>query len=91
MRHYIFIFLIFCLSAKSQSNVDIEKRMINQTLNSWHKAAAEANFDLYFSLMTKDGVFIGTDRGIQKFFKTIFRQRKSLELFINTEKYIFFQ
>ena len=61
MRHYIFIFLIFCLAAKSQSNVDREKLMINQTLDSWHKAAAEANFDQYFSLMTKDGVFIGTD------------------------------
>ena len=61
MKHYIFIFLIFCLSVKSQSNVDREKLIINQTLDSWHKAAAEANFDQYFSLMTKDGVFIGTD------------------------------
>jgi len=37
------------------------KKAINSTLNKWHKAAAEANFDNYFSLMTKDGVFIGTD------------------------------
>lgn len=34
---------------------------INTTLDNWHKAAAEANFDNYFNLMTDDGVFIGTD------------------------------
>jgi hypothetical protein len=34
---------------------------INQTLEEWHKAAAEANFDTYTSLMTEDCVFIGTD------------------------------
>ncbi|APX99026.1 nuclear transport factor 2 family protein [Lacinutrix venerupis] len=34
---------------------------INTTLDNWHKAAAEANFDNYFNLMTEDGVFIGTD------------------------------
>ena len=44
----------------SVSSVDIEKK-INTTLDLWHKAAAEANFDNYFSLMTKEGVFIGTD------------------------------
>jgi len=30
-------------------------------LNAWHKAATDADFDAYFRLMTKDGVFIGTD------------------------------
>ena len=30
-------------------------------LDSWHKAAAEANFDAYFSLMAADAVYIGTD------------------------------
>lgn len=34
---------------------------INTTLDNWHKAATEANFDNYFNLMTDDGVFIGTD------------------------------
>lgn len=42
------------------STEEMEKN-INISLDLWHKAAAEANFDSYFNLMTKDGVFIGTD------------------------------
>jgi len=34
---------------------------VNTTLENWHKAAAEANFEGYASLMTTDAVFIGTD------------------------------
>ncbi|WP_282016818.1 nuclear transport factor 2 family protein [Salegentibacter mishustinae] len=52
----IFIFLLFSItiSAQYKSNID-------QVLTQWHKAASEANFEEYFSLMTEDGVFIGTD------------------------------
>lgn len=38
-----------------------QKNEINTTLEQWHKAAADANFDSYFGLMTKDAIFIGTD------------------------------
>lgn len=38
-----------------------EKVKINSVLDAWHKAAAEANFNAYFNLMTDDAVFIGTD------------------------------
>ena len=34
---------------------------INKTLNQWHQAAAQADFNSYFNLMTKEAVFIGTD------------------------------
>jgi len=37
------------------------KKEINITLEAWHKAAADADFDGYFSKMTDDSVFIGTD------------------------------
>ncbi|WGK66313.1 nuclear transport factor 2 family protein [Flavobacteriaceae bacterium YJPT1-3] len=37
------------------------KAAVNQVLYNWHKAAAEADFDTYFGLMTKDAVFLGTD------------------------------
>lgn len=37
------------------------KENINTQLEAWHKAAAEANFETYFNLMTDDGIFIGTD------------------------------
>lgn len=42
----------------SEENI---KEKINTSLENWHKAAASANFDEYFGLMTTDGVFIGTD------------------------------
>lgn len=50
------LFLLFSLNIAAQ-----EKSNIDKVLTQWHQAAAEANFDKYFSLMTKDGVFIGTD------------------------------
>ncbi|MGB5818466.1 MAG: nuclear transport factor 2 family protein [Saonia sp.] len=37
------------------------KEQIHTVLDSWHEAAANADFDVYFSKMTDDGVFIGTD------------------------------
>lgn len=38
-----------------------EKKIIDTMLVSWHKAAADADFDAYFGMMTNDAVFIGTD------------------------------
>ena len=40
---------------------ETDKTKINTLLDVWHKAAADADFDAYFSKMTGDGVFIGTD------------------------------
>ena len=37
------------------------KLQVGFTIDSWHKAAAEANYDNYFDLLTDDAVFIGTD------------------------------
>ncbi|GAA4275152.1 nuclear transport factor 2 family protein [Aquimarina gracilis] len=34
---------------------------INLVIQKWHKAAANANFEAYFGLMTEDAIFIGTD------------------------------
>jgi len=52
----VFIFLLFSIVISAQ-----EKSNIDKVLTQWHKAASEANFEDYFSLMTKEGVFIGTD------------------------------
>ena len=38
-----------------------EETKINQVLDSWHRAAAEADFQGYFSKMAKGSVFVGTD------------------------------
>ena len=51
--------LSICSYTIAQTNS--EKKAINTTLDNWHKAASEANFDDYFNLMSNDGVFIGTD------------------------------
>ncbi|APG60961.1 nuclear transport factor 2 family protein [Christiangramia salexigens] len=45
----------------SEQNILSIKKRIDKSLKSWHKAAGEANFEEYFSLMTDDAVFIGTD------------------------------
>lgn len=38
-----------------------QKDSIYNILEEWHAAAADANFEAYFNLMARDGVFIGTD------------------------------
>ncbi len=40
-----------------QDQIDV----INHTLDSFHAAAARADFDGYFGLFTENGVFLGTD------------------------------
>jgi ketosteroid isomerase-like protein len=37
------------------------KQDIDSTLDQWHLAASNADFDAYFNLMTEDAIFIGTD------------------------------
>lgn len=51
--------LFIAISSFAQSS-NAEK-IINETINTWHKAASDANFKTYFELMTEDAVFIGTD------------------------------
>ena len=38
-----------------------EERKIDEVLDGWHLAAANADFEAYFDKMTEDGVFLGTD------------------------------
>lgn len=38
-----------------------EKAIIGRVLDNWHLAASNADYEGYFSLMTDDGVFLGTD------------------------------
>ncbi len=56
-RFSLFFFLAFALQYTfAQKNITV-----NETLEQWHKAAADADFDSYTKLMTKDCIFIGTD------------------------------
>ena len=61
-----FIMLCTLVGCKDQEkpvviNKELEKEVICEKLDAWHKNAAEANFEAYFNGMTNDGIFIGTD------------------------------
>ncbi|HET8854951.1 MAG TPA: nuclear transport factor 2 family protein [Salinimicrobium sp.] len=61
--------LLFCISiffscaAQETGNLKCikAKKEIGMLLDSWHMAAAKADFEKYFGKMTDDAVFIGTD------------------------------
>lgn len=52
---YFFTILIFF--SFSEKN---EKEVVSKTIDDWHLAAAKADFESYFSLMSENSVFIGT-------------------------------
>jgi hypothetical protein len=52
--------LFGCKSKQSNYRLNVSAE-IDYTLDNWHKAAAEANFNDYFNAMTEDAIFIGTD------------------------------
>lgn len=54
-------FLFFALFYGSVTYAQTPKKEINELLNEWHEAAAEADYDEYFSMMAEESVFIGTD------------------------------
>jgi hypothetical protein len=58
-KRFLFILLPFFITSASSQNTPLSK--VKMVLNSWHKAAAEADFNSYFNAMTDDAVFIGTD------------------------------
>lgn len=53
-------FLAICFMSCSSYRA-IPESTVNQVIDHWHKAAADADFDTYINLMTTDAVFIGTD------------------------------
>ncbi|WGD35658.1 nuclear transport factor 2 family protein [Olleya sp. YS] len=58
----IFIVVLFsCEKKEEKLDITTIKNNINTSLDDWHKAASNADFKAYFNLMTKDGVFLGTD------------------------------
>ncbi len=63
MKKILAVLVVLTLSGckSMMENQTISKANINATLLNWHKAAAEANYNDYFSLMADDAVFIGTD------------------------------
>ena len=58
MKKSILLLLFVATFANAQNT---EKDKINQTLDTWHKAAADVKFDAYFSVLNDDAIYIGTD------------------------------
>ena len=61
MKKIALLFLVLLISCNETKDISSEKKSINQLLDNWHKAAAEANFDNYFNAMAEESIFIGTD------------------------------
>jgi ketosteroid isomerase-like protein len=98
MKYTFPLFLLLLLSCKSHlsSKLIEQKATINTTLNAWHKAAADANFDAYFDMMTNHGVFVGTDltenwqqQAFKTFSKPYFDKGKAWS-FVAVERNIYF-
>lgn len=53
--------LLFTLALITQLSFAQDKQTINTMLDNWHKAAADVQFDNYFSYLTDDAIYIGTD------------------------------
>lgn len=49
------------ISCKSLPSDTASSKEITTTLNAWHQAASNAEFEKYIQLMTPNAVFIGTD------------------------------
>ncbi len=80
---------------KVDQQMMLVSKKIDVNLDAWHQAAANANFDKYFDLMTSDAVFIGTDatenwnvEEFKKFSKPYFDNGKAWS-FKNIERNIY--
>ncbi|GMG86482.1 nuclear transport factor 2 family protein [Biformimicrobium ophioploci] len=62
MLNKYFIYAFFCLlMCGSTGTLATEDKAVSTVLDSYHRAAAQADGKTYFSLMAEESVFIGTD------------------------------
>ncbi len=57
----ILVLGLLSLGCQTQNPRAVAKAEVNQVLDQWHKAAADANFDAYFNTFSDEAIFIGTD------------------------------
>jgi hypothetical protein len=92
----LLLFILIPFSINSGNAQAEQETKINQTLDGWHKAAAEANYRNYFDAMAEDAIFIGTDATenwtkpeFQAYAKPHFDKGKAWS-FIALERHIYF-
>ncbi len=67
MRKLFFLLILSFLACNtktivlSELEINKQKETINQLLDDWHKAATNTDLDAYFSKMTGDAIYLGTD------------------------------
>ena len=95
----ILLLLFFLFSIISIAQTKKERKEIianvNQTLDNWHKYAADSDFDHYFALMDKKAVFVGTDstevwskKEFMQYAKPHFKKKKAWK-FTPTSRHIY--
>jgi len=96
MKSILFTIVAFATFALTSAQNQKPETQINVLLNNWHKAAAEAKFEAYFSVLSKDAVYIGTDATenwnvtqFKAFAKPYFDKGKAWN-FTALERHIFF-
>ena len=57
-RKIFTLLVLTCCCYTASANND---QKINKTLNTFHQAAAQANFNLYFQQLSDNAIFLGTD------------------------------
>ncbi len=67
------LLLAFSMVAVADDNRAEARKQVSAVLDDWHKAAAEANEERYFSHFTADAVFLGTD-ATERWTRDQFRQ-----------------
>ena len=55
------ISVLSCSSTASTPSLTQAKQAIDKQLDRWHKAASDADFATYFSIMDTNSIFVGTD------------------------------
>ena len=71
MRYLIALIAVLWLSANTLAS-DERQQAVAETLDAYHTAASEADWDTYFGLMSDDAIFLGTDAG-ERWDKPTFR------------------
>ncbi|MFE3867539.1 nuclear transport factor 2 family protein [Flavobacterium sp. LS2P90] len=98
MKKILAVLMVLILSGckSMMEKQTILKENINSTLDAWHNAAAEANYNDYFNLMSEDAIFIGTDATenwnkteFQAFAKPFFDKGKAWN-FTAVERHVYF-
>lgn len=102
MRTYIYTFILLNLSACTVNNetkpalAPADSIAVSAMLDSFHLAAANADFEEYFSFFAEDAVFIGTDaterwdkNDFMNWAKPFFERKKAWR-FLSVKRHIHF-